>query len=99
MIQTQPAGATASVAFTTQPVVHILDNAGLIITSGAGATAQVTVTVETGAGAVSGTTTVTAANGVATFTDLVLSLAGAHTLKFSIASPALSVISASFTVN
>jgi uncharacterized protein YjdB len=99
VIQTQPAGATASVAFTTQPVVHILDNAGLIITSGAGATAQVTVTVETGAGAVSGTTTVTAANGVATFTDLVLSLAGAHTLKFSIASPALSVISASFTVN
>ncbi len=97
-IQTAAAGATAAAPFATQPVIHILDNAGLVITSGADAGLQVTVAVTAGPGALSGTATVTAVNGVATFSGLAISLAGVHTLQFTTAVPALSA-SQSLTVN
>jgi hypothetical protein len=97
-VVTQPGGAAVSTAFTVQPVIEILDEAGLRVTTGAGATLSVTATVASGAGTLSGTTAVTAAAGVATFGNLVLSAAGAHTLRFALASPAVTVESASFEV-
>jgi uncharacterized protein YjdB len=95
-IQTQPAGATTGVPFTTQPVVRILDNAGLPV---AGATNQVTATVSSGGGTIGGTTQVAAVNGVATFTNLQVTGAGNHVLTFSIASPALAVATPAFNVS
>ena len=97
-VQTPPSGATSGNAFTTQPIVQILDNAGLPVTTGAGATLVVTAAVGTGTGTLGGTLTATASNGVATFTDLAITGTGAHTLTFTTASPSLTVTSASFTV-
>ncbi len=97
-IATQPDGAVTDAPFTTQPVIHILDNAGLLITSGSNASLQVTVSKVTGDGTLKGTTTVTASNGVATFGDLVIDVAGPHQLRFEVASPALSVTSVEFVV-
>ena len=97
-MQTQPAGATNGVAFTTQPVVRILDNAGLAVTTGSGATEVVTATVATGTGTLSGTVTVTAVNGVATFSNVKITGTGAHTLRFATNSRTLTVTSTGFTV-
>ncbi len=97
-VQTQPSGATSGSAFTTQPVVRILDNAGLVVTSGTGATLSVTAAIASGTGTLSGTTTVAAVNGVATFTDLALTGSGTHTLQFTTSSPSLSVTSASISL-
>ncbi len=98
-VQTQPSGAVSGSAFTTQPVVRILDNAGLVVTTGTGATLVVTAAKATGAGTLGGTLTATAVNGVATFSSLAITGSGAHTLQFTTASPALNVSSTSFTVN
>ena len=97
-VQTPPSGATSGNAFTTQPIVRILDNAGLPVTTGVGATLVVTATVGSGTGTLGGTLTATASNGVATFTDLAITGTGAHTLNFTTTSPALTVTSGSFTV-
>ena len=97
-VQTPPNGATSGNAFTTQPIVQILDNAGMPVTTGAGATLVVTAAVGTGTGTLGGTLTATASNGVATFTNLAITGTGAHTLTFTTTSPALTVTSASFTV-
>jgi hypothetical protein len=74
---TQPAGATAGTAFTTQPVVSVTDDYGNVDT---GYTGAVTLAITSGTGAsgatLSGTTTVTAIDGVATFTDLSIDTAG-----------------------
>jgi uncharacterized protein (TIGR02145 family) len=81
MITTQPSGAAAGTAFTTQPVVRITDLSGNTVTT---STVNVVATIATGAGTLNGTTTVAAVNGVATFTDLVLSgTAGNFTLAFT----------------
>ena len=75
----QPAGAAQRSALATQPVVEIRDGAENVVTS---SNAQVGVT--TTVGVVSGTTTVTAQQGVARFTDLALQgAAGPRTLIFS----------------
>jgi uncharacterized protein YjdB len=79
-VVTQPAGATSNAFFTTQPVVEILDQNGARFTS---ATNAVTVSVGTGTGSLSGTVTVNAVAGVATFTDLAITGSGAHTLAFA----------------
>ncbi|MBL0170616.1 MAG: hypothetical protein IPP90_07775 [Gemmatimonadaceae bacterium] len=97
-IQTQPVGAVSGAPLATQPVVQIRDNAGLVITTGAGATLAVTVSIATGPGALTGTTTVNAVNGVATFTNLVITGDGDHTLKLETTTPALSIISGTVTV-
>ncbi len=97
-VLTQPAGATSGSAFGTQPVLQILDNAGLLVTTGTGATLTVTATKQSGPGTLGGTTGVAAVGGVAAFGNLSITGAGAHTLQFTTASPALSVNSASFTV-
>jgi hypothetical protein len=80
-VKTAPAGARAGVAFTTQPVVEVRDAAGNLVST---ATAQITVAIGSGGGTLSGTATVAAAGGVATFTNLsIAGLVGARTLTFS----------------
>ncbi len=80
-LRTQPAGAAVGAPFATQPIVEVRDAAGNVVTSSA---AAVTVALGTGGGALAGTTTVNAAAGVATFTDLSLTgTVGARTLAFT----------------
>ena len=92
-ITTEPSVAVSGSAFTNQPVVRIVDAAGNTVTS---SSAVVTVSKATGTGTLSGTLTATASSGVATFTDLVITGSGAHTLTFA-ATGLTSVTSASIT--
>ena len=93
-ITTQPAGAVSGEPFTSQPVVEIRDANGVKV---ANSTAAVTVAIYSGAGVLSGTKTVNAVAGVATFTDLKILGPGPQLLLFT--SPNLtSAISNSFTV-
>jgi hypothetical protein len=82
MITTQPAGAFNGIAFSTQPIVKITDAGGNTITS---STANVVATIASGSGTLTGTTTVAAVNGVATFTNLKITGTGNHTLTFTAA--------------
>ncbi len=82
MVTTQPSGAFTGTAFSTQPVVRITDAGGNTITS---STANVVASIASGAGTLSGTTTVAAVNGVATFTNLKITGTGNHTLTFTAA--------------
>ncbi|MCC6243933.1 MAG: hypothetical protein IT353_13905 [Gemmatimonadaceae bacterium] len=92
-ISTQPDGAANTAPFTSQPVIVIRDAGGFQTTS----TAAVTVAVFSGSGVLTGTLTVNAVNGIATFAGLTLTGTGAHTLRFT--SPGLSdATSASFTI-
>ncbi|MBU6367698.1 MAG: hypothetical protein KJT01_15900, partial [Gemmatimonadetes bacterium] len=92
VLTTNAAGAASGVAFTTQPVVAIRDAAGNTVTS---STAAVTLTMTTGSTQV-GTSTATAVNGVATFSNVSLAgLAGSYTLTY--AAPGLT--SASQTID
>ncbi len=72
-IATQPTGgATSGSPLPTQPVVRILDASSNTVTGDS--TTTVTATIHSGAnGTLGGTTTVTAVNGVATFSGLTLS--------------------------
>jgi uncharacterized protein YxjI len=80
-LSTSAAGSVSGSAFTTQPVVTILDAFGNTVTN---SSASVTMTVS-GNGTTVGTTTVNAVAGVATFTDVGISgTAGtAYTLTFT----------------
>jgi hypothetical protein len=80
VITTQPGSAESGVTFATQPVVEIRDANGNKV---ANSTASVTVSLYSGAGTLSGTKTVNAVAGIATFTDLKISGGGSATLKFS----------------
>jgi uncharacterized protein (TIGR02145 family) len=81
MITTEPSGAAAGTAFATQPVVRITDASGNTVTT---STVNVVASIASGSGTLGGTTTVAAVNGVATFTNLVLSGAtGNFTLAFT----------------
>jgi len=66
VVQTQPAGAVSGVAFTTQPVVEVRDNANIRMV---GDSTLVTAGLQ-GGGTLLGTRTVRAVNGIATFTNL-----------------------------
>jgi hypothetical protein len=80
VVTTQPSASTvAGVAFATQPVVTIEDQYGNTVTSGADSTRVVTAALTTGSGTLSGTTTATAAAGVANFAgnNLSINLVGA----------------------
>ena len=83
VITTQPAGSASGAAMTTQPVVELRDAGNLIVAT---SSANVTASLASGTGALSGTTTVAAVNGVATFTNLKYTgAAGNFTLAFSAA--------------
>jgi hypothetical protein len=94
VLTTQPAGAVSGVAFTTQPVVAVRDPGNLLV---ANSTVAVTAAVASGTGTLSGTTTVNAVGGVATFTNLKISGGGAHTLTFT-ATGLTAATSTSFTL-
>lgn len=80
-IRQQPGGANAGSRLSPQPVVEIHDAGGALVTS---SQAVVTATLASGAGSLTGTTSVAAVNGVATFTDLaVVGPAGSYSLQFS----------------
>lgn len=94
-IRTQPNGASAGVALTVPPVVEVRDAAGNVVTN---ATSAVTATIGSGGGTISGTTTVNAVGGVATFSSLIIDgTIGDRTLTFS--APGLTpVTSAAFAL-
>lgn len=80
VVVTQPIGALTGTPLATQPIVEIRDAANLRVT---GATNAVTVSIGSGPGALSGPTTVTAVDGVASFTGLVVTTPGVSTLAFA----------------
>ncbi len=93
---TQPDGAASGAAFLTQPAVELRNAANAVVPQ---AGVVVTVTKASGPGTLTGTLTATTdASGMATFTNLAITGAGAHTLTFT--SGALTAAtSASFTVS
>jgi len=94
---TQPAGAVSGSAFTTPPTVTIEDSSGKPVP---GSTALVTLSFagDAGGAKLSGHTTVAAVNGVATFTDVSIDLAGTY-YSLTAASPGLtSAVSNTFSV-
>lgn len=93
-ITVHPAGATTGQVFATQPVVEVRNSLGERVD---GATNQVTASVLSGPGSLSGTTQVNAVNGVATFTNLSILGQGDHVLRFT-ASGLTSADSNSFNV-
>ena len=95
VVTTQPAGAASGVAFSTQPVVEIRDANGNRVTT---STLEITATIGTGTGTLGGTVAVSAAAGIATFTDLAITGSGDHTLSFSTVTPALTVPSGTVSV-
>lgn len=76
-VSVQPAGASAGLAFTTQPVIQVLDAESNLVTAFAG---SVTLSIKPGTGrtgaVLSGTQSVNAAGGIATYTNLSINLAG-----------------------
>ena len=80
-IFTQPIGGANATALSIQPVVRVVDGSGNAIAS---FTSNVVAAIASGTGTLSGTTTVAAVAGVATFTNLVITgTAGAFTLRFT----------------
>ena len=76
-----PAGGGLNSAFTTQPVLNVLDNGGNLATTAA---LTVTATIASGGGTLTGATA-PATNGVVTFTNLgVTGVGGVRSLLFSV---------------
>lgn len=94
-VNTQPVVGYNSNQLLVQPKININDSAGSLVRI---ATNSVTVAVQSGTATLSGTTTVAAVAGVATFTDLVLTGSGNVTLRFTSSGLTL-VDSSSFTVS
>lgn len=81
VITIEPSGAVSGVALTAQPEVKIVDASGNTVT---GFTGNVVATIAPGTGTLSGTTTVAASSGIATFTNLeITGTAGDFTLTFT----------------
>jgi hypothetical protein len=94
-IVAEPVAGLEGAVFTTQPVVQILDHAGIRVR---GATNTVTATLESGTGSLAGTTAVSAVNGVATFGNLAISAAGTKSLRFTSSAGIAHALSADFAV-
>jgi hypothetical protein len=85
-IGTHPGGASMGVVFAVQPVLHVVDAGGNVITTDNTTVVKASITTSTGASGamLAGTTLVTAAGGTVTFTDLQIDLQGVgYTLDFS----------------
>jgi hypothetical protein len=77
LVTTPPSGGQPGVAWATQPQVRLLDAFGNIADSSASITLTITIgTPASGAGTLIGTNTVSAVNGVATFSGLSINTAG-----------------------
>lgn len=83
-----PTSAVAGVAFSPQGVIQIQDTNGNLVTSGPDATATITISLQSGTGSLSGTTSMAASGGVANLSGLGLSinLVGTKTLRATKAS-------------
>lgn len=100
---TQPGAATAGAPFGVVPVLRAQDRFGSYSTVGLAASQPVTVALTAGTGALLGTTTLdigtNAGNGVASFSDLQINLAGLNK-QLTAGSPGLTgAVSSNFTVN
>ena len=91
----QPTNVTAGVAISPSITVDVEDQFGNVVT---GDGSNVTLSVDTGPGAIGGTDTVAASSGVATFGNVKLDTAGSYTLAASDGS-LTGAISNSFTVD
>ena len=83
-ITIQPVGGSSGGTLSVQPVIVIQDAQGNLVTTDS--SSQVTVSIQSGGGGtLGGTTTVTAVNGVATFTNLTLAgtVGTNYVLRFS----------------
>jgi len=78
-IATQPGGGITGAALSPQPVIHVRDSAGAVVTT---SNATVTVTISGGSAALIGSTSIAAVNGVASFTNLGVIGVGSFTLTF-----------------
>jgi hypothetical protein len=97
-----PSNGTVGSSFSSQPVVQVEDIFGNVVTTDN--TTQVTLAVTLGTGTygavLSGTTTVTVASGVATFSGLAINLAGTNYTLTATSNPSyVSAISNSFSLN
>ena len=91
----QPTDAPTASIITPFPQVAVEDTLGVVDTA---ATGGVTVVLTSSGGAtLSGTTTVTLASGISTFTDLSVNLAGTYTLTAT-SSGRTGAISAAFNI-
>ncbi|MDR3608201.1 MAG: Ig-like domain-containing protein [Oligoflexia bacterium] len=79
---TTPSGGTAGTAWGTQGVITIEDAQGNTVTTGADASASITLTLASGTGTLLGTTSVNAVSGVANFSGqgLKMNVSGGKTL-------------------
>jgi uncharacterized repeat protein (TIGR03803 family) len=91
---TQPSNVVAGVANSPSIVVNVEDQFGNVVTTDS---SNVVLSVHSGPGALSGTVTVAASSGVATFSNVILDTAGSYTLQASDGS-LTSANSTSFTV-
>jgi len=82
MIDVQPYGVVSGDPFTTQPIIKIVDSNGDLVPTATN-DVEAAITVVNGSGSLTGTTTVTAVDGYATFTDLVFTGAGSFYLTFT----------------
>jgi hypothetical protein len=91
LLQSPPTLVRNGILFDRQPVVGVLDADNEPVEE-----VDVTVSIASGAGLLTGTTTIsTNAEGHATFSDLtILGAAGSRTLRFSVSEPVLELISA-----
>ncbi len=92
---TQPGGGASASVWSQQPVVEIRDSAGNPIST---ATNAVTVALTTGTGNLSGTLTVNAIAGVATFSNLTMDLVGANKVITASAAGLTSAASNAFAI-
>jgi hypothetical protein len=84
LVITQPAGGVAGSALITQPVVAVVDAGGNTIALDNTTQVSVAIVAGTTGAVLSGNSTVTASAGLATFTDLAISLAGnSYQLEFT----------------
>lgn len=94
---TEPAGAANGSAFSTQPVLHVVDSGGNLVTSSS--VTSVTAVLQSGTGTLIGTTSATVTNGVATFTNLGVSGASSAVTVSFLAAGLSSVTSNSLSVS
>lgn len=95
---TQPVGAAAGSAFATQPVVTIQDADNNTVTSSS-ATVTLAIGTNPSSGTLGGIKTVTAVNGVATFSGLWLDNAGAGYTLTATSGSLTSATSSTFTMS
>jgi hypothetical protein len=92
----QPTDAPTGSIITPFPQVAVEDTLGVVDTSATGGV-TLTFTSNPGGATLGGTTTVTLASGISTFTDLTVDLAGTYTLTAT-SSGRTGVISAAFNI-